>query len=57
MHQEKQKQGSRTMNGHPMLNLEDAVMSTNADELRPIEVGVIDEGGFVLEVMNRRSGV
>ena len=31
--------------------LEDAILTTNADQLRSIKVGIINESGFVLEVI------
>ena len=39
------------MNGHLKHNLEATILSTNADPLKAINVGVLDNEGFIQEII------
>jgi hypothetical protein len=43
--------GSGTMNSYLKPNLEATILSTNADPLKPINVGILDKEGFIQEII------
>jgi hypothetical protein len=47
----KNQKGAVTINSQLKRNLEDAILSTNADPLKEINIGIIEERGRVLEAI------